>query len=141
MRLLFYTTGPDRRMQWLYRRSAKLRPVKTEFCPDLHSFETSLRYGAGEMTLAVILADSREELQRVTTLRPLLIDVLTILILPDSARGTIARGHALRPRYLTDTQCNFRDLYEIIGKMLQKYSQIWETHNSYRGGGKQCSRT
>jgi hypothetical protein len=130
MRLLFYTTGPDRRMQWLYRRSAKLSPVKTEFCPDLHSLETFLRYGAGEMTLAVILADSREELHRVMALRPLLTDVLIILILPDSDRGTIATGHNLRPRYLTDTQCNFRDLYEIIRKLLRKHSQFWEIHKS-----------
>ncbi|MFZ5453849.1 MAG: hypothetical protein ACOZF2_18510 [Thermodesulfobacteriota bacterium] len=121
MRLLFYSTGPSRQMQWLYERLAKLWPVKTEFCLNVNSLGNCLRRSGGETTLAVLLTASQEELQGVMSLRSLLTDIPHVLILPDSKRETIAKGHVLAPRFLTDAQCNFMDLYRILNKMLNKY--------------------
>lgn len=121
MRLLFYSTGQSRQMQWLYERLAKLWPVKTEFCLNINSLGNCLRCSGGETTLAVLLTASQEELQGVMSLRSLLTDIPHVLILPDSERETIAKGHVLAPRFLTDAQCNFMDLYRILNKMLNKY--------------------
>jgi hypothetical protein len=122
MRLLFYSTGPSRQMKYLYQRLAKLWPVKSEFCLDVNSLGNSLRHSGGEVTLAVLLAASQEELQGVMSLRSLLTDIPHILILPDCNKDTIAKGHILTPRFLTDAHSDFGDIYKVIDKMLKKYS-------------------
>ena len=73
------------------------------------------------MTLAVLLTASQKKLQEVMSLRSLLTDIPHILILPDRNKDTIAKGHVLTPRFLTDVQCNFRDIYNIINKMVENY--------------------
>ena len=41
-----------------------------------------------------------------------------ILILPDADPQTIARGHNLRPRYLSNIQSDFQDVAAVLRKML-----------------------
>jgi hypothetical protein len=40
------------------------------------------------------------------------------LILPDADPQTIARGHNLRPRYLSNIQSDFQDVAAVLRKML-----------------------
>jgi hypothetical protein len=73
------------------------------------------------VTLAVLLAASQEELQVIMALRPLLNDIHLILILPDRDKDTIAKGHVLAPRFLTDLEHNMQEVYDVLNKMLKKY--------------------
>ena len=121
-RLLLYTTQGDRRLQLLGRRLARERQVTIESCPDTSSLERGLRQAGGAMTLAVLLTASREELQELLTLRPLMADIPHILILPDRDKETVAMGHVLAPRFLTDIQNDFQEIHDVLSKMLEKYS-------------------
>lgn len=128
MRLFFYTTRADRRLKWLEQRLSRLRPLCIEYHPDIDSLGRGLRQSGGELTLVVLLTTNQEELQEVQTLRPLLNDKPLILILPDRSKDTIAKGHVLAPRFLTDVQSDFREVYEVLSKMLKKYSYNWQQH-------------
>ena len=76
-----------------------------------------LRQPREEMTFAVLLAESREELESVLSIRHLLSDIRLILILPDRDNDTIARGHSLRPRFLTYCDADFTDITAVLNRM------------------------
>jgi hypothetical protein len=121
MRLLFYTSKGDRRMKWLEEQLAGLRPLSIEFCRDLDTLGHGLRQPGSEKVLAVLLAASQDELHEILTLQPWLNGKPLILILPDRDKDTIAKGHVLAPRFLTDAQGDFREIYEILSKMVEIY--------------------
>jgi len=121
-RLLFYTSRDDSRLKLLAHRLGRERRIVVESCLDISSLERSLRKSGNDLTLAVLLTTSHEELQELLTLRPLLNDIPLILILPDSNKDTVAKGHILAPRFLTDLQNKFNEIYAVLNKMLDNYS-------------------
>lgn len=80
----------------------------------------SLRQPRGDMVFAVLLAESREELDKLLSIRHLLSDIRMILILPDRESDTIAKGHSLRPRFLTYSDANFTDIAVVLNRMSGK---------------------
>jgi len=122
MRLLYYTSRDDRRLKLLAHRLGRERRIVVESCLDIGSLERCLRKPRDAKTLAVLLTTSKEELQEVLALRSLLNDIPLILILPDRDKDTVAQGHILAPRFLTDLQNSFQEIYEVLSKMLEIYS-------------------
>jgi len=53
-------------------------------------------------------------------MRDFLEDVRLILILADSSAETVARGHLLRPRFLTYTDHDMSEVSSVLGKMIKK---------------------
>jgi hypothetical protein len=70
------------------------------------------------LTVAILLASSKEELLDLLSLRDLLWDIKLILILPDSTPGSIAQGHLLRPRFLSDCGSDFVDVAAVLNLMI-----------------------
>ncbi len=70
------------------------------------------------LEVAVILAAGRKKLWELQSLDQMLENLRVILILPDADPQTIAQGHTLRPRYLTDIKSNFQDVAAVLEKML-----------------------
>jgi len=65
----------------------------------------------------VILASTPDELNKMTQLRQPLQDRRIILIIPDSDPDSIAKGHSLRPRFLTYADADFVEILGVLGKM------------------------
>jgi len=79
----------------------------------IESLFRGLRQPRSWEDVAILLASTRVELHHfnLVSLRNLLWDMRTIVILPDSNPETVAKGHILRPRFLTE-----------ISRMSRRYS-------------------
>lgn len=82
---------------------------------DIDTFSRQIRFAFSDV-IGVILVRTQPELDEILLLSDFLWSIRTILILPDSDRETVVRGHAMRPRFLTSQD---RDLSEVM-KVLQK---------------------
>ena len=83
------------------------------------------------LSVAVLLAASREDLQELLSIRDLITDVRLIAVLPDRKKETIAKGHLLRPRYLAYADGDFADVVAVLRKMLENINN----NSIYRKGG------
>lgn len=98
------------------------RLVSGDEIEAMDSFEdlrARLRRRVGDLSLIILLAPTLEHFRRVLTVVDLLEDTRSILILPNRKPQTIAEALKLRPRFLTFADGDFRDLAEVVGKMLQ----------------------
>ena len=68
--------------------------------------------------IVILLAASREDLADILSIRYLFHDVSIILVLPDQEAETIAKGHTLRPRFLTYTDSDFEEVAAVLNKMI-----------------------
>ena len=91
---------------------------KVEFYQTIEFLTQRLRKPMGDIKIAVILAADRNDLLEIFTIRELLDNVRTLLILPDKNDDTIAKGHNLRPRYISFVDSDFRDISAVLSKML-----------------------
>ncbi len=119
MNVLFYSKmkdGPGRRLQNVVETQV---PVKgTKICRDIESLSCELRQPAHGLSLAIILAASREDLLDILSIGDLLGDLRIILVLPDAEKDTVAKGHKLLPRFLTYADGDFLDVAAVLSRML-----------------------
>jgi len=102
------------------RRAIELRvPIEqvTTFM-TIDSLERKLRQPAHGLTIAVLLAASRQDLLELYAIKDLLDDIKIILILPDSESETTALGHKLSPRFISYISGNFDDVGAVLRKMV-----------------------
>ncbi len=76
-----------------------------------------LRHPTGQEDIVVLLASSPKELNELIANSPLLTCLRIILILPDGEENTIAKGHLLRPRFISYKDNPFSDLSLVLQKM------------------------
>ncbi|MEW6658298.1 MAG: hypothetical protein AB1424_06535 [Thermodesulfobacteriota bacterium] len=93
-------------------------PQATEIVHTSQGLARRLRRPDNGLEVAVILAASRKKLRELQFLEQMLESLRLILILPDAAPQTIAQGHNLRPRYVTQMGSDFRDVSAVLRKML-----------------------
>ena len=72
-----------------------------------------------EIDLAVLLAQSDEQLSKLVALKDLLEGVRIILILPNRAKDIVSKGLTLRPRYFSFADSNFVDVAAVLTNMLR----------------------
>jgi hypothetical protein len=72
-----------------------------------------------DLDIVILHAADRTDLDEILSIRQLLDDLRTILILPDRDHDTIAQGLTLRPRYLSFTDGDFGDVSAVLAKMLR----------------------
>lgn len=118
--VLCYSTGePGERLQ---RMIQELVPrERLEIYRTFSSFSERLRKPTDDIPVAVILAASEDDLLTILSISHLLYDVKFILILPDREDPTVAIGHSLRPRFLSYTDSDFREVTAVLGKMIGGY--------------------
>lgn len=85
-----------------------------------------LRQHIFDLDIAVLLATTKEELKDILSLRDLLSDVRSILVLPDRERDTNAQGHTLGSPFITYADGNFVELVAVLTKMLENANLIKE---------------
>jgi hypothetical protein len=119
MNLLFYSTmenGAGARLQGVIEEIAP--QDKIEIHRTIASLSPRLRRPANDVSIALFLAASREDLAEILSIRGLLSDVRTILILPDREKDTIAKGHSFRPRFISYIDSDFTDVAAVLSKMV-----------------------
>jgi hypothetical protein len=117
MNVLYYATGEagDRLQQVIQDLDPR---EKLEIYKSFETFSDRLRKPMDDIPVAVILAASEEDLLTILSIGHLLYDVRFILVLPDRDDPTVAIGHSLRPRFLSYTDSDFREVTAVLGKMI-----------------------
>jgi hypothetical protein len=85
-------------------------------------FDFRLRNLTGNEDIALLYASTAEDLDDLVANRNLFLNLRLVLILPDSDEGTIAKGHLLRPRFMSYQDNSFADLSAVLQKMRKKSS-------------------
>lgn len=104
----------------------KLRKILDEapfdWEPGVHrtveNLAASLAHRPRKTGVAILLIGSRQELERIVSLKEFFRDIRVILILPDRDEQTVATGLNLRPRFFTDIDADFSEISAVLFKML-----------------------
>ncbi len=102
----------------------------TEIYSTIDTLGKRLRRPSYNISVAVLLISSREELRDVLSIRHLFDNIKIILILPDRKNETIVIGHKLRPRFLSYTDSDFKDVAVVLENMLKilnPLNKFWKT--------------
>ncbi len=120
MNILLYASVTDGAGERLQRVIEGLFPEEyIEIYRTIDSLSHRLRRPTHDLNIAVLLADSRDALSGILSIRDLLLHLRIILVLPDDQDDTIAKGHTLRPRFLTYVYSDFLDVAAVLNKILR----------------------
>jgi hypothetical protein len=92
--------------------------AQVESCMTLECLDSKLKQPANRVSIAVLLAASRQELSELYAIKDLFRDIRIILILPDSKSETITLGHKLAPRFISYNNGNYNDVGAVLRKMV-----------------------
>ena len=119
MRLLLYTPVSEGFNDQIQRMIEELIPLNdVEVYRSIETLSNRLRQCAHDLSIAVLHAARREDLANILSIRDLLRDVRIILILPDREASTVAKGHMLRPRFLSYADGGLTDVFSVLKKCL-----------------------
>ena len=121
MTLLIYSTTTSLEEKRLLRIIELMLPEKKfKFYRTIDDFSQRLRQPVLKQRIVILLLNSPKELEDVLSIRELLEDAKIILIVPDTNPATLARGHTLRPRFLSDCNSDFVDVAAVLGRIIRK---------------------
>ena len=92
---------------------------KITICRTIDALSRALRRPSSCAEIAILLTSGIEEILDIISLRDLQWDMKIILILPDSGPDTIAKGHLLRPRFMSDCHSNFQEVTAVLKRMVE----------------------
>ncbi len=120
MQLLFYASRNDESENRLDTAIRSVAPGGTiERFVTLQNFRDRLRSIVEPDSIMVLAAVDRGELLAMQAFRDMLTGIFIILVLPDRQESTIQLAHLLRPRFLSQTKDDFKDLSQIVAKMIR----------------------
>jgi len=121
MTLIVYSTKTNEAEKRLHRVIELLLPAKKlKLYRSIDDFSHRLRQPVFNPRIIILLIVSRKELEDILSIRELLEDAKIILIVPDTDPATLARGHTLRPRFLSHCNSDFVDVAAVLGQMIRK---------------------
>ena len=123
MKLIFFAPlldEGDRQINSLIDKFTAVRDL--EIYRNFDSLSDRLRQPQTNNTVAVVFAISRETLLDVISIRELLANIRIILVLPDRDNDTVAKGHMLRPRFVTYADMDLGEISAVIDKMIGSIS-------------------
>jgi hypothetical protein len=98
----------------IVRRFPGVETVRT-----IEALTERLRQSMNNHEVAVLIAATEAELENFLALGDLLHNLKLVLVLPDRGHGSIARGHALRPRLLCYPDDDADEIQAVLAKMLK----------------------
>lgn len=119
MTILFYTPTSDesgRRLQTALEAVVSKEKIEIHYNDKILS--RRLRRPMHGVAIAILLATTKKELLEIYSLKYLFEGIRIILILPDVESDTIALGHKLYPRFISDAHGNFKDVAAVLEKMI-----------------------
>lgn len=124
MGLIVYTKGADGTSQRLLDAVGSAgAELKIDVYRSIADLSSRIRKGKRDLSVAILCACTREELTEILNLHDLLSDLRLILILPDRESSTLVRGLALRPRFFSFPDADFKDVSAVLARMLKAYGQ------------------
>lgn len=146
MNILIYSEDTDGTAMRLQEMIGKVCPGEDlETLSNLAELRGKLRQPTNsDETIAVLILGTGEQLSEVVAISDLLENIRTILVLPDQHMDTIALGHRLRPRFLSYSDSDFKDVTAVLEKMITMgksrnscaFFESTETEPEYRQGGR-----
>ncbi len=139
MDLLFYSILCDDAGEKLREKiEAELPEEKLEIFRSIGALAIRLQEPRVKPDVAVLHASNREELLDLISLAEFLQDIRIILILPDRDPWTVARGHKLRPRFISDRDNDYSEITIILKRLLR---QSGERENSSGPKGRKSEKS
>lgn len=134
MTLLIYSTKTNGVEERLLRVVGLMLPEnKFELNRSINDLFQRLRQPVFNQRIAILLATSRDDLQDILSIRELLETTKIIVILPDADTDTVAKGHMLRPRFLSDCNSDFIDVAAVLRWMIRRMGQTIEMQDKWAG--------
>jgi hypothetical protein len=119
MNLLVYAAKSGGVAQHLQQVIEEIVPKKNlEIYRNFNSLSYRLQQPMNGLEIAILLADSDQDLTDFLSLQDLLSDIRIILVLPDREPSTFAKAHILGPRFMTYADSDLEDVKAVLGKML-----------------------
>jgi hypothetical protein len=118
--LVYYTDSADAGTSLRQIIENSFQDEKIEVYREIEALSQRLHRPFFDLTVAVLFCCSKSDLLDILALRPLLKDVRIILILPDDDDDTLAKGHALGPRFLSYHDEDFSDVAGVLSRMIGK---------------------
>ena len=120
--IIFFSTScgeAEERLLRVIETVVTARDIKTYRTID--SLSRGLRQRRNDDDIVILLASSKVELHylNLVSLRHLLSDMKIIVILPDSNADTVAKGHILKPRFLSYCDGDFQDVAAVLSRMIE----------------------
>ena len=120
MQLLFYASKDDKNEKRLKNAiQTASEGGMIEHFSRLDDFRDRLRLIVEPNSIMVLAAVNRKELLKMQAFRDMLTEIYIILVLPDREKSTIRLAHLLRPRFLSMIEDDFKDLNQIVAKMIR----------------------
>lgn len=73
-----------------------------------------------DLVVLILLIDNQACLQDLASLREYLVDIKTIVVLPDDESDTLSLGYTFFPNYITNLNGSLRDFNGVIGRMVEE---------------------
>jgi hypothetical protein len=132
MKLLFYYSQESPQTQSLENLVRSFVPDDSiEVYRSLETLTERIRGPVNNITTAVFVASSLEELKKFYKLRSCFFDLRHIIILPEKDEKMIAVAHKLRPRFLSYFEHDFNVVSAVLKKM---FSTKWAAGSQYQDG-------
>lgn len=124
MKLLMYSNGNEAIAKRLLASvSGPANEHEIEIYRTIVELRRRLVQRRGDLSAVVLCACTTEDLNEIAGLGDLLHGLRIILILPDRNSNTLAKGLALRPRFFSFADTDFKDVSSVLVKMLRIYGK------------------
>jgi len=122
MELLLYSASKQQAEERIHDIIEGIIPIDDiGICRSIESLSIRLRQFRKNLSLAIILAATQEELVDVLLIRELLDDIPIILILPNRQKEAISTGSKLHPRFISYMDSDFLDVKAVLDKMVSRF--------------------
>jgi len=120
MELIFYASGKKGAARYLLALHRKFHPVHGgAFFHNIEALSVKITQSYSTPIIAVLLATDHNDLLDFISIKHLLSNIQTILILPDQEKKTINRACRLFPRYITYAGGDLEDVGAVLGTMIR----------------------
>ena len=121
MSVLFFSTETQGAGEQLQREIETFIPGdEIEIYHTFESFSNRLRQPSWNLSVLVLVVETREDLQELFLIRDLFNSIPVILVIPDRESDTICAGHKFYPRFLSYIDSNYLDVAMVLNKLINK---------------------
>ena len=128
MKLLLYASDGLQRERLLHAINVCNHQCSLETVADLETLDRRLRQNSDDDIWLVMISKNAQELDRLTTMSELILNVRSILVLPDRRRETAVVGHTLYPRFISYLDGDFSDVGTVLGTVILKNKRKHSNH-------------
>jgi hypothetical protein len=117
--VIFYSAKGEKAGERLLKIIKTVVPEEdTAICRDINALSNTLHQPRTGEAISILYTSDSSELPDILSLRELLWEMKLILVLPDNNADTVAKGHSLRPRFLSYSDGNFNDIEAVLKRMI-----------------------